>query len=145
MAVRLMRLADWLAVAVAVSLPWSTSATGILIGAGLSSLLPTFDRRIMERVKFMAAVILPVAIVAYAHGRVAWSDVAWPVRLRGLPAVIKLLVIPLLSDSLSPHRRLRTGVRRVFRICCRAARGVVAVGGLARHLPWRRCRAMACR
>jgi O-antigen ligase len=96
MAARLLRLADWLAVAAAVSLPWSTSVTGVLTGAWVVVALLTLDRESVDRVKFMAAVILPVAFAIYAIVAVAWSDVAWPVRLRSLPAVIKLAVIPLL-------------------------------------------------
>ena len=41
--VRLARLADWLAVAVAASLPWSTSATGILVALWLLALIPTLN------------------------------------------------------------------------------------------------------
>lgn len=95
-AVRLIRLADWLAVAAAVSLPWSTSVTGILTGAWVVVALLTLDRESIERVKFMAAVILPLALAVYAILALAWSDVAWPTRLRSLPAVLKLAVIPLL-------------------------------------------------
>ena len=40
---RWMQLADWLAVGVAVSLPWSTSATGILIAVWLITVLPTLN------------------------------------------------------------------------------------------------------
>jgi O-antigen ligase len=95
-AARLARLADWLAVAAVVSLPWSTSVTGILTGAWVVVALLTLDRESIERVKFMAAVVLPVALAIYALIAMAWSDVAWPARLRSLPAAIKLAVIPLL-------------------------------------------------
>jgi O-antigen ligase len=44
----------------------------------------------------MVAVILPVAIAVYAILAVMWSDVAWPVRFRSLPSVVKLAAIPLL-------------------------------------------------
>ena len=40
---RLERLSDGLAAAVAVSLPWSTSATGILLGLWLITLIPLLD------------------------------------------------------------------------------------------------------
>ncbi len=115
---RLVRLADWLAVATVVSLPWSTSATTALIVAWAVVVLGTLDRESIDRVKFMAAVILPVAIAMYAVLAVAWSDVAWAVRFRSLPAVIKLLVIPLLFI----HFR-RTGAYRpvfigFFISCC---------------------------
>ncbi len=96
MAARLMRLADWLAVAVAVSLPWSTSVTGVLAGAWVVVALCTLRSRVSR----------PRAL--HGRGRPAGgdralrdccggvADVAWPLRMRSLPAVIKLLVIPLL-------------------------------------------------
>src|SRR4051812_24297590 len=93
---RLVRLADWLAGATVVSLPWSTSATTVLIVAWAVVVLGTLDRESIDRVKFMAAVILPVAIAMYAVLAVAWSDVAWAVRFRSLPTTVKLLAIPLL-------------------------------------------------
>src|SRR4051794_13146381 len=46
---RLARLADWLAAAVAVSLPWSTSATGILFLFLLVALAPTLDIAMLRR------------------------------------------------------------------------------------------------
>jgi len=115
---RLVRLADWLAVATVVSLPWSTSATTILIVAWVAVVLATLDRESLDRVKSMAAVVLPVAIAVYAVLAVAWSDVAWTARFRSLPAVLKLLVIPLLFI----HFR-RTGAYRpvfvgFFISCC---------------------------
>ena len=42
-------LADWLAVAVAVSLPWSTSATAILVVLWLLAALPALDRSAVRR------------------------------------------------------------------------------------------------
>ena len=42
---RLVRLADGLAIAAAASLPWSTSATGILVALWLVTMLPTIDVR----------------------------------------------------------------------------------------------------
>jgi O-antigen ligase len=93
--VRLTKLADWLAVAAAVSLPWSTSVTSILTGVWAIVALLTLDRESLERVRFMAAVLLPLAIAVYAILAVAWSDVAWPVRMHSLPSVVKLAVIPL--------------------------------------------------
>ena len=43
------QLADWAAVGVAVSLPWSTSATSILLVLWLVALLPTLDVAMMRR------------------------------------------------------------------------------------------------
>src|SRR5262249_52529244 len=53
--VRIARAADWLAVAVAVSLPWSTSASGVLIALWLVAVIPTLDLTALRRVVAMPA------------------------------------------------------------------------------------------
>ena len=93
--VQLNRAADWLAVALVVSLPWSTTATGILLICWIVAVLPTFDRTTWHVAK-IAALVLPVAIVAYAIVGVLWADITWPMRFRGVTPFAKLLVIPLL-------------------------------------------------
>ena len=55
-------VADVMAVLVAVSLPWSTSATGILTGLWLVALLPTLDVPSVRRVFAIAAGWLPAAL-----------------------------------------------------------------------------------
>ena len=55
-----MRVADCLAVAVAISLPWSTSATGILIVLWLIALAPTLDLAAIRREVMTPAGGLPV-------------------------------------------------------------------------------------
>jgi len=44
-----LRLADWLAVGVALSLPWSTSATSVLIVVWFLAWLPTLASSILRR------------------------------------------------------------------------------------------------
>jgi len=46
---RLQTMADAVAAAVAVSLPWSTSATGVLVVLWLIALLPTLDLATIRR------------------------------------------------------------------------------------------------
>ncbi|MGZ5854139.1 MAG: O-antigen ligase family protein [Xanthobacteraceae bacterium] len=94
--VRLTRIADWLAVATAVSLPWSTSATGILVALLVFAILPTLDRQSSQGLSSQAAVVLPLALVAYALIGTLWSEAEWPARFSGLAPFVKLLVIPLL-------------------------------------------------
>ena len=53
-------LADWLVVALAVSLPWSTTATGILAVLWLIAVIPTLDRTAMRRVLLTPAGGIPV-------------------------------------------------------------------------------------
>lgn len=101
-------LADWLAVAVAVSLPWSTTATGILVALWLLTALPTLDVTALRRELVSAAGGLPVALWALAGLGMLWADVSWSERLGGFAPFQRLLVIPLL---LAQFRRSDHGMR----------------------------------
>jgi O-antigen ligase len=90
------RLADWGAVAVAVSLPWSTSATSILIVVWLVAVLPTLDLGALRRELASAAGGLPVLLWALAALGMLWADVSWHERLGGFGSFQRLLVIPVL-------------------------------------------------
>ncbi|MGP0088931.1 MAG: O-antigen ligase family protein [Xanthobacteraceae bacterium] len=90
------RLADGLAVAVAVSLPWSSSATAILLVLWLLALLPTLDWASLRRELIHPAGGLPVLLFAIAALGTLWADVPWPERFGGLDSFARLLVIPLL-------------------------------------------------
>jgi hypothetical protein len=59
-----LRLADWLAVGVALSLPWSTSATSILVVVWFLAWLPTLDVSALRREVASAAGALPVLLWA---------------------------------------------------------------------------------
>ena len=93
---RLARLADGLAVAVAVSLPWSTSATSILVVAWLIVLLPTLRLAELGRELTTAAGGLPVLLLLLGMAGMLWADVALVERWKGLDSFLKLLIIPLL-------------------------------------------------
>jgi O-antigen ligase len=91
-----MRLADGLAVATAVSLPWSTSATAILMALWLIALVPTLTWAEVRRELMTAAGGLPVLLVALGVVGMLWADVSLHERWKGLDSFFKLLVIPLL-------------------------------------------------
>jgi O-antigen ligase len=93
---RLERIADWLAVAVVVSLPWSTSATGILIVVWLAALVPTLEAPSLRRELTSAPGGLPVLLWLLAVAGMLWAPVSFPERIEGLGGFHKLLVIPLL-------------------------------------------------
>jgi O-antigen ligase len=93
---RLARLADALAVAVAVSLPWSTSATSILVPLWLLALLPTLSVAAVRREIATPAGGLPVLLWLLGAVGMLWADASWSERLHGLESFHKLLVIPLL-------------------------------------------------
>jgi O-antigen ligase len=89
------RLANILAVALAISLPWSTSATGILVVLWLLALIPTIDLPSLRRVLFVPAGGLPVLLVMLSAFGVLWANSPWAERFHGLESFLKLLCIPL--------------------------------------------------
>lgn len=93
---KLRRSADWLAIAVAASLPWSTSATGILVGFWLLAFLPTLDWAELRRELSVPAAATPVVLVALAALGMLWSEADWARAFQGFTPFAKLLLIPLL-------------------------------------------------
>ena len=92
----LLRLADWLAVLVVVTLPWSTTATGICIAAWLFVVLPTLDVASVRRELDSAPGGLPVVLWCLGLIGMLWAGVSWTERFQGLGSFHRLLVIPLL-------------------------------------------------
>src|ERR1700730_11452774 len=92
----LQRVAGWLAVAVVVSLPWSTSASVILIVLWLLAVLPILDVADLRRELLTAAGGLPVLLWLFAAIGMLWADVPWAERIDGLGGIHRLVVIPLL-------------------------------------------------
>ena len=89
------RIADWLAVAVAVSLPWSTSATLIVLGVWLVVLISTLNSAMLRRELASAAGGLPVLLVLCGAVAMLWSSVSFSERIAGLDGYLRLLAIPL--------------------------------------------------
>jgi hypothetical protein len=108
---RLARIADWEAVAVAASLPWSTSATSILIVVWLLTLIATLDVATVRREIETAAGGLPVLLWLLAAVGMLWAEVSWFERFGGLDGFHRLLTIPLL---LAQFRRSDNGMRVVY-------------------------------
>jgi O-antigen ligase len=116
---RLAGVADWLAVAVVATLPWSTSISLILIAAWALALLPSLDAAGLRREVETAAGGLPVLLCALAVLGMAWADVSWTTRIDGLGGFYRLLAIPLL---LAQFRRSAHGARVLY--------GLLASGGV---------------
>ena len=93
---QLQRNADWLAVAVAVALPWSTTAFYILGVGLLIALIPTLDLAALRRVVMTPAGGVPVLLVVLAAFGMLWSEVSWTEAFDGLGKFAKLLIIPLM-------------------------------------------------
>jgi O-antigen ligase len=101
----LSRAADGLLVAVAVSLPWSTSATSILMVLWLIALLPTLDIGAVRREVLTYAGGLPVLLWLLAIAGLTWADVSWRERLGGAWSFYRLLLIPILFVQIRNSER----------------------------------------
>ncbi len=94
---KLAQASDALAIAVAASLPWSTSATGILVGLWLLVFLPTLDLASLRRTLSMPAVAVVLVLVGLAALGLLWSEATtWQRAFQGFSPFAKLLIIPLL-------------------------------------------------
>lgn len=93
---RLIRLADWLAVALAASLPWSTSAVSLFAALWLLAVLPTLTLPDLRRVLATPAGALPVLLWLLAAVGMLWAAVPWSDRIAGFEPYHKLLLLPLL-------------------------------------------------
>jgi O-antigen ligase len=133
---RWLRVVDWLAVGVAVTLPWSTSATGIFIALWIVAVLPTLDGASVRRALATFAGFLPVLLWGLAVVGMLWADVPWKERLGGMGGFHKLLVIPLL---LVHFRRSERGVWVLYGFFAAAAVLLVVSFGqaLIPDLRWR--------
>ena len=90
------RIADALAAAVVASLPWSTSATGILTALWLLATLPLLDFAALRRELRILPGALPVALVVLAIAGLAWGEASATERARGMEPFLRLLMIPVL-------------------------------------------------
>ncbi len=90
------RLIDVLATAAAAVIPWSTSATAIVVVLWLLAVLPTMDRAALWRELSHPAGGLPVVFVVLGLIGTLWADVPWAARFGGVDSFVKFLFIPLL-------------------------------------------------
>jgi hypothetical protein len=90
------RFSDIVVAAVAASLPWSTSATGILIAIWLVSLIGVLKPADIRAELKTPAGALPTVLCALAALSLLWSEASWAARFEGLNPYYKLLVIPIL-------------------------------------------------
>jgi len=96
---------DVLAVMTAASLPWSTSATSVLVVLWVIVVVPSIDREAFVRDLAHPACALPVLFVALVILGTLWADGPWAVRLHGIKPVAKLLLIPVLLYHFQRTRR----------------------------------------
>ncbi len=90
------KLADYMAVGVAMALPWSTTATGIFVVLWFLIALATTDWTTLKRSLLTPAGGLPVLLFGFGAIGMLWADVTWVERLAGFTGFIKLPAVPLL-------------------------------------------------
>ena len=91
------KLADYLVVAVALALPWSTSATGIFIALWLLVVLATIDYQDLRAQIRNPVIIATLGLFALGVVGMAWAfAVPLSMRLHGAESYLRLLAIPLL-------------------------------------------------
>jgi O-antigen ligase len=133
---RWVQVADWLAIGVAVTLPWSTSATSVLIALWLIVFFVTLDVGLLRRELASAAGLLPVLLWVLAAVGMLWADVSVAERLGGLGKFHRLLVIPLL---LAHFRRSARGAWVLYGFFAAVVAVLIVSWGLVviPGLPWR--------
>ncbi len=133
---RWMAVVDWLAVGVAVSLPWSTSVTAVLVALWILAVLPTLEMSSVRRELTNPAAFLPVLLWVLAAIGMLWADVSWHDRIGGLGKFHRLLVIPLL---LIHFRRSARGIWVIYGFFAASVALLVVSWGLALipGLSWR--------
>ncbi len=93
---RLVRLADWLAVAVAVTLPWSVTASSIAIVLWLLAVLPIVDWSALRRNLVLPAVALPMLLGLFAAVAIVWSGASAADQFGSIKIFARLAIIALL-------------------------------------------------
>jgi O-antigen ligase len=93
---RFARAADWMAVAVAASVPWSTSMTGILIGIWLLCIIPTLDLRSLRWAVAVPAAAIPLALFLYGVIGMAWGGASFADQWGSIKPTLRFLAFPLL-------------------------------------------------
>jgi O-antigen ligase len=128
--------ADWLAILVAVALPWSTTATVILLLLALLAGIGARDFKGWRDQALTPAGGLPIALWALAVIGMLWADAPPAERIDGMSSLTKLLAIPIL---LAHFRRSDRGLWVLIGFVASSAILLVLSWGLALipDFPWR--------
>ena len=102
---------------IAASIPWSTSATIILLVIWLVVLLPTIEPQQFGRVVRHPAALAAIALVALAVAGTLWAEGPWRNRWQGIGPAMKLLVLPFLLYQFARSGR-SDWVYKAFLVSC---------------------------
>jgi O-antigen ligase len=129
-------MADWLAIGVVASLPWSTSITSILVGLWLIALLPTLPLAAVRAEILTPVGGLPLLLWLLVAVGMLWAGVPWWERVSGLEAFHKLLAIPLLLAQFRRNDKAAWALL-AFLVSCTALLAVSYILALWPGLTWR--------
>lgn len=93
------RMADHLAILMALSLPWSTTIFGAFTVLWLITLVTVVDAQQFRLQLRRSAYWLPVALFSLAALGMLWADATWATRIHVVGSMVKLLAIPLLMHQ----------------------------------------------
>ena len=110
-------LADSVAIGIAISLPWSTSATSTLIVVWLIAVLPRLHGGRMLAVLKTPAGALPLLLWGFAALGMAWSPTPWVDSMMAMRSFHKLLLIPILLAYFSTSAHGATVLCAFFLSC----------------------------
>lgn len=111
------RGADLALIATAAVLPWSTSATAVLLVCWAMFATPTVGMRALADELCRPAAWLPVALWSVAAVGMLWTETSWTDALNGLRPYHKLLAVPLLLAHLGASRQVRPVVLSFVASC----------------------------
>lgn len=110
-ALRRSRMADQLAMLMAISLPWSTTILGIFTVLWLITLATVIDISQFRKQLRRPACWLPIALFCLAVAGMAWADAPLAARTHAATTMAKLLAIPLLIYQ---FERSENGIKVFF-------------------------------
>ncbi|MEA2865357.1 MAG: O-antigen ligase [Bradyrhizobium sp.] len=99
------RIADLIAVCIALALPWSTSLVAIFAVAWIIVIVPTLELSTFRRFLKQPPCILPIAFFTLAVAGSLWSDAMWSARIYAISPTVKLLMLPLLIGHFGRSER----------------------------------------
>jgi O-antigen ligase len=132
---RLGKCADWLAILVAVVLPWSTTFTQVAVLLWFATLVGSWNIAERCRERWMPAGALPVVLWALGAVGMLWASVPLVERFGGLNSFHKLLAIPFLAVQFRDSAR-GMWVLIGFLISCTLLLVLSLVLVLIPDLPW---------
>jgi O-antigen ligase len=102
---------------IAASIPWSTTATIVLLVIWLAVLLPTIESQPFGRVVRHPAALAAIALVALTVAGTLWAEGPWLNRWQGIGPAAKLLVLPFLLYQFERSGRA-DWVYKAFLVSC---------------------------